>query len=129
MLDHVILTVAAFTRSVPFYQQALAPLGFTDFIDFPGEDGHPHLKGFGAAGRFWFWLKEGEPAPAAVHVGFAAESQAKVWAFFEAAVAAGAGVKTPPGVQAQYRANYFATWVLDPDGHDIEVVNKDGRVD
>jgi catechol 2,3-dioxygenase-like lactoylglutathione lyase family enzyme len=129
MLDHVILTVADFGRSVPFYRAALAPLGITEFLDFPGENGHPHLKGFGIGGKFIFWLKEGVPRPDAVHVGFAAASQAKVRAFFEAAVAAGGRVKTAPAPQLQYHPQYFATWVLDPDGHDIEVVNKTGQLD
>ena len=129
MLDHVILTVSDFARSVPFYQQALKPLGFTDFVEFKGQDGHPDLMGFGAGGRFFLWLKEGRADPEAVHVGLEAESQAKVDAFFAAALAAGGLAKTPPAVQFQYRANYYATWVLDPDGHDIEVVNKTGRVD
>ena len=129
MLDHVILTVADFRRSVPFYRQMLAPLGITDFTDFPGENGHPHLKGFGIGGRFIFWLKEGEPRPDAVHIGFAAKSQAKVKEVFAAAMAAGARTKTAPGAQLQYHANYFATWVLDPDGHDIEIVNKTGQVE
>ena len=128
MIDHVILTVADFARSISFYERALRPLGITDFLDFPGENGHPHLKGFGVGGRYFFWLKEGEPRPDAVHVGFAAQSQTKVREFFDAAVAAGARIKTAPGPQLQYHANYFATWVLDPDGHDIEVVNKTGRV-
>lgn len=128
MIDHVILTVADFTRSIQFYERALRPLGITDFCDFPGENRHQHLKGFGAYGRFFFWLKEGEPRPDAVHVGFAAQSQSHVRAFFDAAVAAGARIKTVPGPQLQYHAAYFATWVLDPDGHDIEVVNKTGQV-
>jgi len=129
MLDHVILTVTDFRRSVHFYRQALASLGITDFLDFPGENGHPHLVGFGIDGRFIFWLEEGEPRPDAVHVGFAAASQAQVKEFFVAALAAGGRVKTAPGPQLQYHANYFATWVLDPDGHDIEVVNKTGQID
>jgi catechol 2,3-dioxygenase-like lactoylglutathione lyase family enzyme len=118
-------------RSDPirFYERASRPLGITDLSDFPGENGHPHLKGFGANGKYFFWLKEGEPRPDAVHVGFAAQSQAKVREFFDAAVAAGARIKTVPGPQLQYHADYFATWVLDPDGHDIEVVNKTGRVE
>jgi catechol 2,3-dioxygenase-like lactoylglutathione lyase family enzyme len=61
MLDHVILTVADFMRSTRFYERALRPLGITDFLDFPGENGHPHLKGFGANGRYFFWLKQGDP--------------------------------------------------------------------
>ena len=129
MLDHVILTVADFSRSVPFYQRALSSLGITDFLDFPGENGHPHLKGFGIGGKFIFWLKEGEPRPDAVHIGFAAPSQAAVRKFFEAVLAAGAQVKTAPAPQLHYHADYFATWVLDPDGHDSEVVNKTGQVD
>jgi len=47
MLDHVIVTVSDFAHSVAFYEQALKPLGVTDFLDFKGEDGHPDLKGFG----------------------------------------------------------------------------------
>ena len=129
MLDHVILTVTDFSRSVPFYEKALSPLGVTDFLDFPGENGHPHLKGFGTGGKFFFWLKEGEPRPDAVHIGFAARSQAVVREFFDAAMAAGARAKTAPAPQLQYHADYFATWVLDPDGHDIEVVNKTGQVE
>ena len=47
MLDHVIVTVSDFTRSIAFYAQALKPLGITDFLDYKGQDGHPDLKGFG----------------------------------------------------------------------------------
>ena len=73
MLDHVIVTVSDFTRSIAFYAQALKPLGITDFLDYKGQDGHPDLKGFGNDGRFFFWLKEGRPNPDAVHFGFVAK--------------------------------------------------------
>jgi hypothetical protein len=52
MLDHVILTVRDFERSVVFYAKALKPLGLTDFMDFKGKDGHPDLKGFGDGRSF-----------------------------------------------------------------------------
>jgi len=52
-----------------------------------------------------------------------------VKAFFVAAMAAGGREKTAPGPQFQYHPDYYATWVLDPDGHDVEVVNKTGQVD
>ena len=78
MLDHVIVTVSDFTRSIAFYAQALKPLGITDFLDYKGQDGHPDLKGFGNDGRFFFWLKEGRPNPDAVHFGFVAKSHAEV---------------------------------------------------
>ncbi len=128
MLDHVIVTVGDFARSVAFYKQAFKPLGITDFLDFPGKDGHPDLKGFGQDGRFFFWLKAGRSDPSAVHVGIEAKSHAQVDAFFAAAIAAGGQEKTAPAPQLQYHANYYATWVLDPDGHDIEVVNKTGQI-
>ncbi len=129
MLDHVIVTVSDFARSITFYSHALKPLGITDFMDFKGQDGHPDLKGFGNGGRIFFWLKEGKPEPHAIHFGFTANSQKEVNAFFTAAIAAGGQQKTAPAPQLQYHPNYYATWVLDPDGHDVEVVNKTGQID
>ena len=41
MIDHVILTVSDFERSVAFYAKALEPLGITNFTDYEGHDGHP----------------------------------------------------------------------------------------
>src|SRR5258705_11833874 len=97
MLDHVIVTVSDFTRSIAFYAQALKPLGITDFLDYQGQDGHPDLKGFGTDGRFFFWLKEARPnsvGPDAVHFAFAAQSHAEVNAFFVAAIASREQEKT-----------------------------------
>jgi catechol 2,3-dioxygenase-like lactoylglutathione lyase family enzyme len=128
MLDHVILTISDFTRSVPFYSAALRPLGVDQYIEFDGENGHPDLKGFGRDGKFFLWLKEGTPDPSAVHVGFMAQSQAAVRAGFAAALVAGGREKVAPSARLEYGPNYFAAWVLDPDGHDIEIVNKTGRV-
>lgn len=124
MLDHVILTVSEFHRSVAFYAQALKPLGITHFTDYEGHPGHPDLKGFGDGERAFFWLKEGTPDPGAVHVGFAAKDPAAVDAFYAAALRAGGTSKAPPGARLEYYPGYYATWVLDPDGHDIEVVHK-----
>jgi catechol 2,3-dioxygenase-like lactoylglutathione lyase family enzyme len=93
MLDHVIVTVTDFRRSIAFYEQALKPLGVTDLLDYKGQGGHPDLKGFGTGGRFFFWLKEGRPDPDTVHFGFVAKSHAEVNAFFVAAIAAADGRK------------------------------------
>jgi catechol 2,3-dioxygenase-like lactoylglutathione lyase family enzyme len=129
MLDHIILTVSDFARSIAFYSEALKPLGITEFIDFEGQDGHPDLKGFGRDGRFFFWLKEGKPDPKAIHFGFVAKNHKEVNAFFVAAIAAGGKEKIAPAPQFQYDPDYYATWVFDPDGYDVEVVNKTGQVD
>jgi catechol 2,3-dioxygenase-like lactoylglutathione lyase family enzyme len=124
MIDHVILTVSDFKRSVAFYAKALKPLGITTFMDYQGKDGHPDLKGFGDGKRYFFWLKEGKPDPQAVHVGFVAKDHSEVDAFYKAALAAGGKSKESPRARLEYYPGYYAAWVLDPDGHDIEVVNK-----
>jgi catechol 2,3-dioxygenase-like lactoylglutathione lyase family enzyme len=54
MIDHIILTVSDFDRSVAYYAKALKPLGITNFIDHEGQDGHPDLKGFGDGKRAFF---------------------------------------------------------------------------
>jgi catechol 2,3-dioxygenase-like lactoylglutathione lyase family enzyme len=125
MIDHVILTVRDFKRSVAFYSRALKPLGITNFTNYEGHSGHPDLKGFGDGERAFFWLKEGQPDPLAVHIGFVAKDRAEVDAFYKAAVNAGGKSKEAPRVRLEYYPGYYATWVFDPDGHDIEVVRKD----
>src|SRR5579863_8838277 len=124
MIDHIILTVSDFERSVAFYAKALKPLGISNFTDYEGHDGHPDLKGFGDGKRAFFWLKRGKPDPQAVHVGFVAKDHAEVDAFYKAAVDAGGKSKESPQARPEYYPGYYATWVLDPDGHDIEVVHK-----
>ena len=63
MIDHVILTVSNFKRSVAFYAKALKPLGITNFTNYEGQDAHPDLKGFGDGKRALFWLKEESRIP------------------------------------------------------------------
>ena len=63
MIDHVILTVSDFRRSVAFYAKALKPLGITNFTDFEGQDGHPDLKGFGDGERSFSGSKKEDPIP------------------------------------------------------------------
>src|ERR1700754_3839787 len=93
VLDHVFLTVGDLDRSITFYTAALAPLGITTRVDYDGKDGppgHPDLKGFGANGRIFFWLRHGVADNRATHIGFIADSEADVEAAYSAAVAAGA---------------------------------------
>ena len=111
MIDHIILTVSDFKRSVAFYVKALKPLGITNFTDYEGHAGHPDLKGFGDGKRAFFWLKEGKSDPQAVHVGFVAKDHAEVDAFYKAAVAAGGKSKEAPQARLEYYPGYYATWV------------------
>ncbi|WP_150301951.1 VOC family protein [Pseudomonas profundi] len=127
MLDHIFLSVSDIERSIQFYEGALMPLGITARLDFDGKDGppgHPDLKGFGAHGRMFFWLRKGEVEGRAVHVGFVANSKAEVEAAYAAALAHGAVDNGAPGARLHYDPNYYAANVLDPDGYSLEFVYK-----
>ncbi|MGF6209461.1 VOC family protein [Pseudomonas frederiksbergensis] len=127
MLDHVFISVSDIERSVRFYSATLAPLGITGRLDFDGKDGppgHPDLKGFGAQGRVFFWLREGVVEGRATHVGFVANSTAEVDAAYAAAMAAGATDNGAPSVRLYYDPRYYAANVFDPDGYSLEFVYK-----
>jgi catechol 2,3-dioxygenase-like lactoylglutathione lyase family enzyme len=127
MLDHVFLTVSDTNRSIIFYTAALAPLGIVNRLDYDGKDGppgHPDLKGFGANGRVFFWLRQGAADARSAHVGFIANGKAEVDAAYKAAMAAGATDNGAPGARLHYDPEYYAANVLDPDGYSLEFVFK-----
>jgi hypothetical protein len=95
-----------------------------DYDGQAGPPGHPDLKGFGANGRIFFWLRAGMAAPGAVHVGLVAVSEAMVNAAHAEALAAGATEIHPPAPQPHYDPRYYAAQVKDPDGYGLEFVFK-----
>lgn len=127
MLDHIFLSVSDVNRSLRFYTTVLKPLGIVNRVDYDGKDGpagHPDLKGFGAGGRIFFWLKQGTSASGALHVGFVADSEEMVNTAYAEAVAAGATEIHPPGPQLHYDPRYYAAQVRDLDGYSLEFVYK-----
>ena len=127
MLDHLFLTVSDIQRSIRFYEATLTPLGITARLDYEGKDGppgHPDLKGFGANGRMFFWLREGVVEGRTVHVGFVANNRAEVENAYVAALVNGATDNGAPGARLHYDPNYYAANVLDPDGYSLEFVYK-----
>jgi catechol 2,3-dioxygenase-like lactoylglutathione lyase family enzyme len=127
MLDHVFISVNDIGRSIAFYEKALAPLGIVHAVDYDGRQGppgHPDLKGFGANGRVFLWLRKGVVEGRAAHVGFVANGKLEVDAVYAAAMAAGAAEIHPPGPQLHYDPRYYAAQVADPDGYSLEFVYK-----
>lgn len=127
MLDHMFLSVNDIERSIRFYEACLAPLGITARLDYDGKDGppgHPDLKGFGANGRMFFWLRKGVVEGRAAHVGFVANGRAEVDAAYAAAIAQGAVDNGAPGARLHYDPDYYAANVLDLDGYSLEFVFK-----
>lgn len=116
MLDHVGFGISDFARSKRFYVAALAPLGFS----LLAEGTEWAMIGKDGAGRFWFGIHSTIARP--VHVAFLAGSQTEVGAFHAPALASGGGDNGAPGFRAHYHPNYYAAFVLDPDGNNIEAV-------
>ncbi len=124
MLDHVGFAVDDAEQSKKFYEQALAPLGISLIMSVTPEQteagGTAH--GFGSDGKPFFWVGDNERVGEGTHVAFAVDSRAQVHAFYEAALAAGGRDNGAPGLRPHYHPNYFAAFVFDPDGINIEAV-------
>jgi catechol 2,3-dioxygenase-like lactoylglutathione lyase family enzyme len=124
ILDHIGFGVGDYEHSRAFYSAALAPLGIVLVMEIPAEanvGGHA-AAGYGRGGEPLFWIgAEGRTEPV-MHVAFAARSRAEVDGFHAAALAAGAQDNGAPGLRPQYHPHYYAAFILDPDGHNIEAV-------
>ena len=123
MLDHVGLNVADYAASRAFYEQALAPIGYSLLMELPAAvTGHTDVAGFGEAPKPDFWISRGAPNTPPVHVAFRVASRAQVDAFHRAALAAGGRDNGAPSLRPHYHPNYYGAFVHDPDGHNIEAV-------
>ena len=114
MIDHVTLRASDFAKSRAFYEAALAPLGYEVIMEFE------QAVGMGSGGFPDFWLGAGEPSRKA-HLAFRTD-RAAVDAFHAAALGAGGEDNGAPGPRPQYHENYYAAFVIDPDGNNIEAV-------
>jgi catechol 2,3-dioxygenase-like lactoylglutathione lyase family enzyme len=115
-LGHVKLPIRDLDASRAFYTQALAPLGFELVYDGPSS------LGWGPPPFEFFAVELTDEPILGVHVAFNALDQGTVDAFHAAALAAGGRDNGPPGLRP-YGENYYAAFVLDPDGHNIEAVH------
>jgi catechol 2,3-dioxygenase-like lactoylglutathione lyase family enzyme len=118
MFDHVKFGVSDYAASKAFFVKALAPLGVAAGAEGPPDYG-VELCSKATASLCLFQAKE-KPAP--LHLAFTAENRQQVDAFYRAALAAGARDNGAPGLRPQYHANYYAAFVIGPDGHNIEAV-------
>jgi catechol 2,3-dioxygenase-like lactoylglutathione lyase family enzyme len=124
VIDHVGFPVSDYARSKVFYAEALAPLGYELVmeIDSAHTESRAPAAGFGRSGKPDFWIGGEGGLQKALHIAIAAADRASVDAFHAAALAAGGRDNGAPGLRPQYHANYYAAFVLDPDGHNIEAV-------
>jgi catechol 2,3-dioxygenase-like lactoylglutathione lyase family enzyme len=112
-VDHIGLNVTDPAGARAFYTAALKPLGITLLQDFGDTIGmgtdFPYL-----------WVSPGNPGH--VHLAFRADTRQAVDEFYAAAMKAGAKDNGKPGLRKEYSETYYAAFVLDADGHNIEAV-------
>jgi len=118
MFDHVKFGVSDYRASKSFYVRALEPLG----VAVVGEGEPAYGVELCADDDVSLCLYQTDEKPARLHLAFVAKTRQQVDAFHRAALAAGGKDNGAPGLRPNYHANYYAAFVIDPDGHNIEVV-------
>jgi catechol 2,3-dioxygenase-like lactoylglutathione lyase family enzyme len=116
VIDHLSFGVTNLAESKAFLLKALQPLGVA--IAMEGPNG----VGIGQGNKPSLWLYETREHPARLHIAFAADNRRQVDEFYRAGIAAGGKDNGPPGLRPHYHPNYYAAFVIGPDGHNIEAV-------
>ncbi len=117
MLDHCGVNVSNFQKSKAFYSTALKPLGYELIMEFDNV-----VAGFGKDNIPDFWIKCESPVTTRAHVAFQSETRNPVDQFHSTALTAGGKDNGAPGLREDYSPTYYAAFVFDPDGNNIEVV-------
>ncbi|RAP58570.1 VOC family protein [Oleiagrimonas sp. MCCC 1A03011] len=116
MFDHVVFGTSDYAVSKAFFLKALEPIGIAIVSEGPlGIE-------LSTDGKSSLCIRRTEERPAHLHLAFTAENRQQVEAFHRAALEAGAKDNGPPGLRPEYSGNYYAAFVIGPDGHNIEVV-------
>ena len=118
MFDHIGVNVKDYAASRAFYQQALEPLGYGIVMDMA----EWKAVAFGTDEKPTFWVCQREPYGTGTHLAFQTDDRETVHAFYDAAVAAGGTDNGPPGPRPQYTPTYYAAFVHDLDGNNVEAV-------
>lgn len=114
MIDHLALKVKNVAQSKKFYAQVLEPLGYQLGMD------EETVANFNDSRGGAIFLIQGEPAP--FHLAFQADNHEQVQNFYDIALKSGAKDNGAPGYRPHYHENYYACFVIDPDGYPIESV-------
>jgi len=119
MIDHITILVSDLKKSKHFYEKAFAPLGFK--VSF-GEEEIFWAFDIGNGALFEIAQYKGEVPLTPIHIAFRTENSEKIQEFHKAAISAGAKDNGAPGPRPQYTENYYACFVHDLDGHNIEAM-------
>lgn len=117
MFDHIGITVRDLKRSRAFYAASLSPLGIRELMQFDS------AIAFGVD-RPQLWLMQGTPVESdpRMHIAFIAATHLEVETFHRTATEAGGVDNGGPGLRPHYHPDYYAAFVIDFDGHNLEAV-------
>ena len=115
MFDHIGLKVNDIAASVRFFAAALEPLGF---VTGPSDG---MSASFGLPSSPTLWLSQATHS-GGIHIAFSSGTRAAVEAFYARGLAAGGVDNGPPGLRPDYGPTYFAAFLIDPDGNNVEAV-------
>lgn len=118
MIAHISLPVSNHETAKKFYTKALLPVGYKPHLEFDD------ATGFMEGGHTSFWIVKKEKVEPG-HVAFEATSRAAVERFYSEALVAGGKDNGKPGYRKEYWPGYYAAFILDADGHNIEAVYYD----
>ncbi|RCS22406.1 VOC family protein [Phyllobacterium salinisoli] len=118
MLDHIGFNISDMEKSRTFYDAALRPLGIESVMEFGDWVGY----GRNRKPEFWIGAQRGAGLQGTLHVAFSAGTRTEVDRFYQVALATGGRDNGAPGIREHYHPDYYAAFVIDPDGHNIEAV-------
>lgn len=124
MLDHIGIAVSDLAASRTFYDAALGALGMKVNMEVGPEltQSKGTAIGYGRGDDKIFWIADNERPGEGTHIALKVETRAEVDAFHAAALKAGGRDNGAPGLRPHYGPNYYAAFVYDPDGANIEAV-------
>jgi catechol 2,3-dioxygenase-like lactoylglutathione lyase family enzyme len=118
MFDHVKFGASDYAASKTFFLKALEPLG----VKVVGEGVPTYGIELSCDGKTSLCICQSDDKPAPIHLAFVAQTREQVQAFHRAALEAGGKDNGAPGLRPHYHANYYAAFVIGPDGHNVEAV-------
>jgi catechol 2,3-dioxygenase-like lactoylglutathione lyase family enzyme len=115
-LGHIGLPVKDIQIAKTFYD------GIASYIGVHCIDAHDDFVGYGSNDSYEFYIHTGRSAISGIHICFEAENKEQVKAFYDSGLSAGGIDNGAPGIRKNYDPTYYAAFLLDPDGNNIEVV-------
>lgn len=116
MIDHIGICTINFENCINFYTSVLATLNYKKMAEYPTG------VGFGSGNQTIFWVNQSKMTTSNLHISFKATNRTMVDNFYQEALKAGGKDNGAPGLRSHYHADYYAAFIIDLDGNNIEAV-------